>query len=392
MNKPLDGIRVLDLTQALNGPQCTMLLADFGAEVIKVEPPEGEMGRYVPPLAPVTEESEFFACFNRNKKSITLNLKNDKARKIFYDLVKTADVLVENYKGGVTKRLKIDYETIRQINPSIIYASGSGFGQYGPITHRPCFDAVAQAMGGMIYMTGYKNASPVKAGPSVADHVTGVYNALGVMMALYNRRCTGIGQHVDVSMLDTIFSISENALSTYSMEHRATERQGNADLTLQPFDMYEAKDGYIIIGVGSDRVYAVLCNVIDRPDLIDDPRFVTNNLRVQNYEALNAEINQWAKQHTRAEIEGLMDKASIPCGPVLSFGEAVEHPHFVAREMAVEQDHPTLGKIKVMGDVIKLSETPGSVYMPAPVLGQHTAEILNLSESEIALLKEENVM
>ncbi|MGL4789907.1 MAG: CaiB/BaiF CoA transferase family protein, partial [Anaerotignaceae bacterium] len=207
MKKALEGLKVVDLTTALNGPFCTMILADYGADVLKIEPIDGEQCRAWGPLDEKSGESGFYNYVNRNKKGATLNLKTEKGLEMFYELVKDADVLVENYRGGITQKLKIDYETIKKINPNIIYASGSGFGQYGPITHRPCYDIVAQAMGGMINLTGFKETNPVKVGPSVADHVAGIYLALGVMMALYNRKVTGVGQQVDVAMFDTIFSL-----------------------------------------------------------------------------------------------------------------------------------------------------------------------------------------
>lgn len=222
--------------------QCS--LADYGADVIKVEPLGGDQCREWGPFDEKSGESAFFTSVNRNKKSTTLNLKSEKGRQMFYDLVKDADVLVENYKGGVTKKLKIDYDTVKKINPSIIYASGSGFGQYGPISHRPCYDVVSQAMGGMLYLTGFKETDPVKVGPSVGDHVAGIYLAVGVMMALYYREKTGIGQHVDVAMMDVIFSILENAIVNYTVGGEIPERNGNIDPSISPFDVYNCKDGF----------------------------------------------------------------------------------------------------------------------------------------------------
>ena len=225
MKSVFEGLKVIDLTSALNGPQCTMFLADYGAEVIKIEPLGGEQCRTWGPFEEKSGESAFFASFNRNKKGCTLNLKSEKGKQMLYDLVKDADVLVENYKGGVTKKLGVDYETIKKINPNIIYASSSGFGQTGPISHRPCYDIVAQAMGGMLNLTGFKDTAPVKVGPSVADHVSGIYLAVGVMMALYHRERTGEGQMIDVSMQDVIFSILENAIPTYTVAGEIPERK-----------------------------------------------------------------------------------------------------------------------------------------------------------------------
>lgn len=391
--KPLNGIKVLDLTTALSGPFCTMLLADYGADVIKIEAPDGEMCRGFVPIDEKSGESGCFCNWNRNKRGVTLNLKNEKAREMFYELVKDADVVVENYKGGVTKRLQIDYETLSKINPSIVYASGSGFGQYGPLSHRPCFDVVAQAMGGILNLTGYPDRTPVKVGPSVADHVSGIYLATGVLLALFHRAQTGEGQHVDVSMVDTIFSILESAVVSYTMKGEIPERTGNIDMIIAPFDVYDCKDGFVTIGVGSDKQFAKLCTTIGMPELIEDPRYLSNSLRFENYlPDLRETINNWCLEHTKAEVEAIMDEASIPCGPLLNVKEAIESPHIKAREMVVPCTHPTVGDMQLQGCVMKLSKTPGSVETPSPLLGQHNREVFGLSEEEVAKYKEEGVM
>lgn len=338
-------------------------------------------------------ESGFYAFLNRNKKGVTLNLKNEKAREIFYDLVKDADVVVENFRVGVSKKLKVDYETLKKINPSIIYASGSGFGQYGPLSNRPCYDIVAQSMGGMVNMTGFPDSPPTKVGPSIADNVTGIYLCVGVLMALFNRERTGQGQQVDVAMADTIFSLLENGIVTTTMDGVIPQRQGNIDPSIAPFDIYEAKDGYIAIGVGNDRLFKTFCETIGREDLLDDPRYETNDLRCKNYkDGLQQVISEWAAAKGKKEIEDLFDKAGIPCGPVLDMQEAIDHPHFQAREMMVHMDHPTIGEMYFQGCPIKLTETPGSVDTPAPLLGQHNKEVFGLTDEELESLKAEGVM
>ena len=393
MRKALEGLKVVDLTTALNGPFCTMILADYGAEVLKIEPIDGEQCRFWGPIDEKSGESGFYNYVNRNKKGATLNLKSEKGLELFYELVKDADVLVENFRGGVTKKLKIDYETIKKLNPAIIYASGSGFGQYGPITHRPCYDIVAQAMGGMINLTGFQDTNPVKVGPSVADHVAGIYLSLGVMLALYNRKITGVGQLVDVSMFDTIFSILENALVNYTIGGVITERNGNVDPSISPFDVYACKDGFVAVGVGNDRLFQKFCNTIGHPELLEDPRYTTNELRRMNYiPDLQNLISQWSRDFTKGEVEAIMEEAGIPCGPVLNVKEAIEHPHIKAREMMVHCEHPTAGDQYFQGCVIKLSETPGEVVTPSPLLGQHNAEIFGLTEEEVKKLKAEGVM
>ncbi len=393
MKKCFEGLKVIDLTSALNGPFCTMFLADYGAEVIKVEPLAGEQCRTWGPFEEKSGESGFFASFNRNKKGTTLNLKTEKGRQMLYDLVKDADVLVENYKGGVTKKLKIDYDTIRQINPNIVYASGSGFGQYGPISHRPCYDIVAQAMGGMLNLTGFKETDPVKVGPSVADHVAGIYLAVGTIMALYYREKTGIGQHVDVSMQDVIFSILENAIVTYTLRGEIPQRNGNIDPSIAPFDVYECKDGFVALGVGNDRLFNNFCHTIGHEELLEDPRYTTNELRQVNYlPDLKETIHNWCMGYTKKEIEQIMDEASIPCGPVLDVKEVIEHPQIQAREMMVHCEHPTAGDMYFQGCVIKMSETPGSVRTPSPLVGQHNREVFGLTEEEEKQLMEEGII
>ena len=391
--KPLEGLKVIDLTTALNGPFCTMILADYGAEVLKIEPLGGEQCRTWGPLDEKSGESGFFNYVNRNKKGATLNLKTEKGLQMFYELVKDADILVENYRGGVTKKLKIDYETIRKINPNIIYSSGSGFGQYGPITHRPCYDIVAQTMGGMVNLTGFTHTDPVKVGPSVADHVAGIYLAVGTLLALHHRDVTGEGQHVDVAMFDTIFSLLENALVNYTVGGFISQRNGNVDPSIAPFDIFKCKDGFVALGVGNDKLFQNFCRTIGHEELLEDPRYTTNELRCQNYVPdLQNVIIGWCEQYTKSEVEAIMDEAGIPCGPVLNVKEAIEHPHIQARDMMVHCEHPTAGDQYFQGCVMKLSETPGSVDFASPLLGQHNAEIFGLTEEEVAQLKEEGVL
>lgn len=393
MGKVFEGLKVVDLTSALNGPFGTMFLADYGAEVIKVEPIGGEQCRAWGPFEEKSGESAFFAAYNRNKKSVTLNLKTEKGREMLYELVKDADVFAENYKGGVTKKLQIDYDTIKKINPNIIYASSSGFGQYGPIAHRPCYDVVAQAMGGILNLTGFPESDPVKVGPSVGDHVTGIYMAVGIMMALYHRERTGEGQHIDVAMMDVIFSILENAIVNYTVGGEIPERNGNIDPSIAPFDAFKCKDGFVALGVGNDRLFERFSKAIGHPEFLEDERFKTNDLRQQNYKsALRAPIEEWCMKYTKKEIESIMDEVAIPCGPVMNIKEIIEHPQIKAREMVVTMDHPTAGKMDIPGCTIKMSATPGAVETPSPLVGQHNREIFGLTEEEEKQLVEEGVI
>ena len=393
MGKVFEGLKVVDLTTALNGPFCTMFLGDYGADVIKIEPVGGEQSRSWGPIDEKSGESGFYGFVNRNKKGCTLNLKSEKGLEMFYELVKDADVLVENYRGGVTERLKIDYDTIKKINPNIIYASGSGFGQYGPITHRPCYDIVAQAMGGMLNLTGFKENDPVKVGPSVADHVAGIYLMVGVGMALYHREKTGEGQHIDVSMFDVIFSLLENAIVNYTMGGFIPERNGNVDPSIAPFDVYACKDGFVALGVGNDKLFNKFANIIGHQELLEDERYKDNVSRCDNYiPDLQNLIREWCADYTKSEIEDIMDEAGIPCGPVLNVKEAIEHPHIQARDMMVHCEHPTVGDMYFQGCVIKLSETPGEVETAPPLVGQHNREVFGLSEEEEKAIIEEGVL
>lgn len=391
--KALQGLKVLDLTHAYNGPFCTTLLADNGADVIKFEPLEGDQCRTWGPMDEKSGESGFYAFLNRNKKGVTLNLKEEKARQIFYDMVKDADVVVENYRVGVSKKLKVDYDTLKTINPKIIYASGSGFGQYGPLSHRPCYDIVAQSIGGVVNLTGFPDSPPTKVGPSFADNVTGIYLCVGILMALYHREKTGQGQQVDVSMADTIFSLLENSIITTTMTGKIPQRQGNIDPSIAPFDIYEASDGYIAIGVGNDKLFKRFCDVIERPDLVESPLYLNNDLRCANYvPGLQDIIREWVKPRKKADIETLFEQAGVPCGPVLDMQEAIDHPHFQAREMMVKINHPTVGEMYFQGCPVKLSETPGSVDTPAPLLGQHNKEVFHLTDAQLEQMKKENLM
>ena len=393
MGKVFEGLKVVDLTTALNGPFCTMFLGDYGADVIKIEPVGGEQSRSWGPIDEKSGESGFYGFVNRNKKGCTLNLKSEKGLEMFYELVKDADVLVENYRGGVTERLKIDYDTIKKINPNIIYASGSGFGQYGPITHRPCYDIVAQAMGGMLNLTGFKENDPVKVGPSVADHVAGIYLMVGVGMALYHREKTGEGQHIDVSMFDVIFSLLENAIVNYTMGGFIPERNGNVDPSIAPFYVYACKEGVVAVGGGNEKLFNKFANIIGHQELLEDERYKDNVSRCDNYiPDLQNLIREWCADYTKSEIEDIMDEAGIPCGPVLNVKEAIEHPHIQARDMMVHCEHPTVGDMYFQGCVIKLSETPGEVETAPPLVGQHNREVFGLSEEEEKALIEEGVL
>jgi len=371
-----------------------MLLGDLGAEIIKVEMPEtGDDTRRFLPFK--NNESGYYMYLNRNKKGITLDLKSSKGKTIAMKLAKWADILVENFSPGTMEGLGLSYDEIRKVNPKIIYASISGFGQTGPLRNKVAYDAVAQAMGGLTGVTGYPDKPPVKAGPSIADANAGIHAAFGIMAALYHRERTGQGQYVDVSMMDAIFSVLENFVVQYTLNGVNPERIGNENLASAPFDAFPTLDDYVVIATANDRLFQKLAQAMGRDDLPQDARFNTNPLRKENYSKLKPIIIEWTKKHTTAEVVDILDQAKVPVAPIMSIQQLVEHPQIKAREMLVETDHPIVGKFLIPGFPIKLSATPGSVRDPAPLLGEHTDEvlktILKLSNEEIAELKKEGV-
>lgn len=391
----LAGIRVVDLTTAYSGPFCTMHLADHGAEVIKVEyPGTGDQTRHWGPFK--NGASGYYHFLNRNKKGITLNLKCGKGKEILRKLVQTADVLVENFKVGTLDGMGIGYEELAKINPKLIYASISGFGLDGPYARRPCYDVVAQAMSGIMTITGFPGNPPTKVGPSVGDNYAGTYLALGILFALFHRERTGLGQRVDVSMLDTLFSVLENAVIMNTLAGEIPRQAGNADPSIAPFDVYAVKDGYLAVGVGSNAQWERLCRIMQREDLIHDERFDTNGKRVANYEADLKEImTRWAAGYTRQELEETLVAAGICVGPVLSVAEAVTHPQIRHRGMIMELETQELGRISIPGVPIKLGASPGGIARAAPTLGEANGELLSqlgYSAADIEELAKEEVI
>ena len=393
--KALEGIKIIDLTQAYSGPFCTMHLADHGAEVIKIERPGiGDQSRTWGPIK--NNYSAYYAFLNRNKKSISLDLGTSQGKEIFLKLVENADVICENFKVGTMEKLGLGYDVIKEINPRIVYASISGFGLNGPMAKLPAYDIVAQAMSGLMTITGFPDNPPTKVGPSVGDNYTGTYLALGIMMALYHRELTGEGQRLDVSMVDTLFSILENAVVQYTVAGEIPGRSGNADPGIAPFDAFMAKDGMIVMGVGTNAMWKKLCDIMGRPDLFEDPRYLNNDARCRNYlPDLKNDVESFTRTKTKEELEVLMNEAGIPFGRIFTVAEVAEHPQLQAREMLVEVDDPVLGKIKIQGVPVKLHSTPGSVEQPAPMLGENTTEILlqmGYSRDDIKNLRDQNVI
>lgn len=391
---PLSGIKVLDLTRVLAGPYCTMLLADMGAEVVKLEKPNhGDDSREYGPF--VKGESAYFMSVNRNKKSITLNLKSSEGKEIFKKLIKHFDVVVENFRPGVMEKMGLGYEVLKNINPKIIYASCSGFGHSGPYKDRPAYDAIIQAMGGLMSITGFPGGKPTRVGASIADIVTGIFCAVGILAALIKRNVTDEGEMVDVAMLDSIVAILENAIARYEVTGQIPEPLGNRHPSIFPFESFEAKDGDIMIAAGNDELWAKLCRAMGREELIEDPRFKTNKLRGENHDDMKKILDQIIKEKSVEEWIKILDEAGVPCSPINTIDKVVNHPQVLARDMIIEVSHKVAGKIKLPGCPIKFANSKIS-YTPAPVLGEHTEEILKelleMKDEEISKLRESGVI
>lgn len=308
---------------------------------------------------------------------MTLNLKETEAKELFRELVKKADVVLENYRPGTMEKFGLGYEDLKKINPAIIYATSSGFGHTGPYSQKPGYDIIAQAMGGIMSLTGPENGDPVRVGASMGDITAGLFTAIGVLIALHHRKKTGEGQKVDVSMLGCQVAILENAIARYLVSGVAPKPLGTRHPSITPFDAFKSKDGRIILGAGNDRLWEKLCEIIGLPELKTDERFKTNLLRTQNVKELYTVLQPVFPSKTTAEWVEILEAAGIPCGPINSVDKVVADPQVLSRDMIVETHHPIAGSIKMAGVPIKMSATPGSVDIPAPLLGQHTAEILH---------------
>lgn len=373
---PLQDVKVLDLTRVLAGPYATMILADMGADVLKIEIPKtGDDSRSIGPFTKST--SAYFMSINRNKRSMTLNLKSNEGRKIFIDLAADADVIVENYRPGTMEKLGLDYDEIRKINKRIVYAACSGFGHSGPYSKLPAFDAIVQAMGGIMSITGQENGEPTRVGTSIGDIAAGIFTSTGILTALYNREKTGEGQKVDVAMLDCQVAILENAIARYYVEGKIPKPIGNRHPSITPFDTFDTKDGKIMLCIGNDRIWAKFCNMTGRNDLIEDERFATNPLRTENYKEIKVVLSEILGEKTTEEwLNQFYAARDIPAIEINSIDKIVTHEQVLAREMIVKVEHPVVGETKLPGIPIKLSRTPGAIRSSAPLLGEHTEEVL----------------
>jgi len=397
MTGPLDGIRILDLTQVLFGPFATMLLSDLGAEVIKIERPEvGDIARGNGPV--VRGQSTYFLSLNRGKKSVTLNLATEPGVEVLLKLVKSVDVLVENFKPGTMENLGLGYEKVREHNPAIIYVAGSGFGQYGPYASKPAFDVIVQAMGGILSITGEEGGPPVRPGVSYGDITAGLFLCIATLAALQERQKSGEGQFVDISMLDCQVTAQENAFVRYLNTGEIPHALGTRHPVMTPFQAFQTKDGYIAVALrgGIKDQWPLFCAAIDRVDIIDDPRFEDGWMRTQNYKVLEPILTDAMKTRTTQEWVIELEQAGIPCGPVNTIEQAAGDPQINARDMIIEVEHEEAGKFRVVNTPFKFSRTPYKVEKASPDLGQHTREVLSrllgMTRQEIEKLKDAGVV
>ena len=398
MNEPhgaLSGLRVLDLTRVLAGPFCTMMLADMGAEVIKIEQPgKGDDTRHFAPFQ--NGESAYYMNLNRGKKGVTLNLKGE-GREIFLELVKTADVVVENYRPGTMEKLGLGYDTLKEVNPRLVYAAVSGFGDTGPYRLRPGYDIIAQAMGGLMSTTGWPGGEPTRSGTAMADVLAGLSVTIGLLAALRYRDQAGVGQKVDVALVDSVVASLEIITQIYLTDGRVPERIGNRYESCYPYDSFAARDGSVVIAAANDKLWRLVCRTIEQPAMADDELFDTNAKRVQRHAAIKPLIEQWTRTREIDEIVEKMLAAGVPASPINTVDRLVTDPHIAgAREMFVDVEHPKAGKTKLTGAHIKLSATPARVHAAAPLLGEHNEAVfgglLGLAADNLARLRSEGVI
>src|ERR671911_316070 len=375
-NGPLAGIRVLDLTRVVAGPYCSMFLGDLGAEVIKVEQPgAGDDTRgWGPPFA--GGESAYYLCINRNKQSLTLDLKSQRAVELLRQLVKAADVIIENFRPGTMERLGLGEQELRQFNPRLIYASLTGFGADGPMSDWPGYDLIVQAWGGLMSITGTPDGEPVKVGVAIIDLVAGLMLGKAITAALFAREKLGIGQKIDTSLLEAEVASLINAGSNYLVDGKVPGRWGNAHPTIVPYQSFQTANSYLVIGVASEGIWRRFCQAIGKTEMADDARFAKNADRVENRAALIAILRETFRTRDNEHWLKLLNKAEVPCAPIQTIDQVFAAPQVRHRHMLVEVQHPTAGTVRMAGIPVKFSVTPASIRLPPPLLGQHTEEVL----------------
>lgn len=397
MTTALGDITVLDLTRVLAGPYCTMMLADFGANVIKIEiPGKGDDTRAMGPIK--NGASMYYANVNRNKKGVTLNLKAPAGKELFKELVKKADVVVENYRPGVMDKLGLGYDELKKVNPRIIYAAVSGFGCYGPNSQRPGYDIIAQAVGGLMSISGHPGGQPTRVGSAMGDMLGGMNLTIGILMALHARQLTGQGQRVDVALVDSVVASLETGTQRYFASGKLPELMGNRYAAAYPYDSFAAADGSFVIACGNDHLFQLLCEkVIHRPDLLTDPRFDSNLKRCDNHAALKPEIEKWTSLHTIDEAVETINAAGVPAAPINDMRRVTSDDSIAnVREMFVPLHHPVIGDMRVNGNPVKLLDMMPQITRHAPELGQDNeavyGELLGLDAAALNEYREKHVI
>lgn len=394
MDGPLEGVKVLDLTQIMAGPFCTLLLADMGADVVKVEKPDGgdDNRRQGPPFIKGTAAA--FYAINRNKRSMVLDLKNEQGREVFRRLVPRFDIVVENFRPGTLEKLGLGYDQLKELSPALIYCSISGYGRTGPLAEQGGFDLVAQGMAGLMSITGISGAPPVKVGVPISDLNAGLYGAFGILCAHIHRLRTGKGQLVDTSLFEGALSYTFWHSALYFATGQVPGPLGSAHLLVAPYQALKTKDGYINLGAGNQRTWEAFCHAVRREDLLKDPRFKDTGTRKLHEKELAEILEQVLETNTTEYWLEVCAKAGVPAGPINNLAQAFAHPQTLARQMVVELESHELGSMKHLGVPVKLSETPGSVRTLAPALGQHTEDVLlenGFTKEEVLLLNEQGI-
>lgn len=395
MKTPLEGITVLDLSHALAGPFCSTMLGDFGARVIKIEPPTGDIARaWGVPLT--DDDTSYFVSLHRNKQGVGIDLSTAAGRELFFEMVKKADVVLENYRVGTLAKLGIDYDAARRHNPGIIYCSVSGFGQDGPYRDRPALDLILQAESGMISVTGEPGGSGVRCGVSIADLTAGMNATMGILLALRVKEKTGEGQSIDVSMMEGQMSLLGVMIGNYLADGVLPRPMGTAYAALLPYQTFRTKSKDIALAVGSEKLWKIFCPAVGHPELAEDPRFRTNRDRIRHAPSLVEAVQNIMLTRTYEQWETLLLDAGIPMGAINDIGQLVEHPQVKARGSLVRMEHPRAGEVTIVGVPIRLSRTPGSVRTPAPKLGEHTVQVMRefmgMTDERIAELRDARVL
>ena len=395
MSHPLEGVRILELGQVIAGTYGSQVLSDLGAEVIKVETPEGDLGRN-PSVAPYRGLSGLFLTLNRNKQSIVINLKTEAGRKTFYDLVKVSDVVVDNFRPGVLERLQVDYATLSAINPRIIQCSVTGFGTEGAYKNYPAFDIIIQAISGHMAITGEPGRPPARVGIPLADLSGGIYSCKGILAALFDRERTGKGRRVELSMFDSMLTLLSYMGTMWLTNGDLPQPPGSAHDYTVPWQAFEASNGYVVVATRQEIFWRKLCGVLEDPGLASDPRFATNSLRVENRAALVPQLERVFRPRTVADWLERLRTAEVPAAPVNNLDGAFGEPPVAEREMIVEYDHPDVGKVRLPGNPIKMSDVTGTISKPAPRLGEHTdavlSRLLSLTADQIASLRQQGAI